>query len=126
MGCHGRDTLEPTMPNIDDLYEGEMDVDSLMQCGHHHMLNHIMAKAMAKPKEGIPYQYRDILKYPLQEQEKWNKACRDEIASIEERNVWSLVDCPPDRKPVTADSKTIDRFLLCSPLFLVYLSLRVE
>ena len=92
--------LEPTMPNIDDLYEGEMDVDSLMQCGHHHMLNHIMAKPMAKPKEGIPYQYRDVLKYPLEEQEKWNKACRDEIALIEERNVWSLVDCPPDRKPI--------------------------
>ena len=88
------------MPNIDDLYEGEMDIDSLMQCGHHHTLNHIMAKAMAKPKEGIPYQYRDVLKYPLEEQEKWNKACRDEIVSIEERNIWSLVDCPPDRKPV--------------------------
>ena len=91
---------KPAMPNIDDLYEGEMDVDSLMQCSHHFTLNHLMAKAMAKLKEGIPYQFKDVLKCPPDEQEKWRKACEDEIALIEEHKVWSLVDCLPDRKPI--------------------------
>ena len=86
--------------NINDLYEGQMDIDSLIECGHHHVLNHMIAKAAAQPKDGIPYHYKDILRYTTEEQEKWKKACKDEIASIEERNVWSLVDCPPDRKPV--------------------------
>ena len=35
------------MHNIDDLYEGQMDIDSLIECGHHHVLNHMIAKAAA-------------------------------------------------------------------------------
>ncbi|KIM68760.1 hypothetical protein SCLCIDRAFT_105182 [Scleroderma citrinum Foug A] len=57
-------------------------------------------KQAAKPKEGIPYHYKDIQKYTQEEQEKWKKACEEEIKSMTDRNVWTLVDCPPDRKPV--------------------------
>ena len=95
--------LPPTPPpqpdNIEDLYAPSMDIDQMMQLGHHYILNQIMKQA-AKPKEGIPYHYKDILKYTLEEQEKWKKACEEEIKLITDQNVWTLVDCPPDRKPV--------------------------
>ena len=95
--------LTPTPPlpttDIEDLYTPQMDIDSMIQLGHHYLLNQIMKQA-AKPKEGIPYHFKNILKYPVDEQEKWKAACRDEIKSIEERNIWTLVDCLPDRKPV--------------------------
>ena len=77
----------------------DMDIDQMMQLGHHYVLNQIMKQA-AKLKEGIPYHYKDILKYTQEEQEKWKKACEEEIKSITDRNVWTLVDCPPDRKHV--------------------------
>jgi len=32
----------------------------------------------------------------MEEQKKWEEACKGEIKSIEERNVWTLVDCLPD------------------------------
>ena len=60
-----------------------MDIDSMIQLGHHYLLNQIMKQA-AKLKEGIPYHFKDILKYPVDKQEKWKAACRDEIKSIEE------------------------------------------
>ena len=92
-------TPPPQLDDIEDLYASSMDIDQMMQLGHHYILNQIMKQA-AKPKEGIPYHYKDILKYTLEEQEKWKKACEEEIKSITDRNVWTLVDCPPDRKPV--------------------------
>ncbi|KIM50378.1 hypothetical protein SCLCIDRAFT_34344, partial [Scleroderma citrinum Foug A] len=73
-----------------------MDIDQMMQLGHHYILNQIMKQA-AKLKEGIPYHYKDILKYNQEEQEKWKRACEEEIKSITDRNIWTLVDCPPDR-----------------------------
>ena len=95
--------LPPTPPrqpdDIEDLYAPSMDIDQMMQLGHHYILNQIMKQAV-RPKEGIPYHYKDILKYTLEEQEKWKKACEEEIKSITGRNIWTLVDCPPDRKPV--------------------------
>ena len=89
----------PQPNDIEDLYAPAMDIDQMMQLGHHYILNQIMKQA-AKPKEGIPYHYKDILKYIPEEQEKWKKACEEEIKSITNRNVWTLVDCPPDQKPV--------------------------
>ena len=95
--------LPPTPPpqpdDIEDLYAPSMDIDQMMQLGHHCILNQIMKQA-AKLEEGIPYQYKYILKYTLEEQEKWKKACEEEIKLITDQNVWTLVDCPPDQKPV--------------------------
>ena len=57
--------LPPTPPpqpdDIEDRYAPSMDIDQMMQLGHHYILNQIMKQA-AKPKEGIPYHYKDILK----------------------------------------------------------------
>ena len=91
----------PTMPtnDIEDLYAPSMDIDTMIHLGHHYILNQIMKQAV-KPLLGIPYHYKDIYKYPVEEQEKWKAACTDEIKSIEEQNVCTLVDCPPDQKPV--------------------------
>ena len=85
----------PQPDDIEDLYAPQMDIDQMMQLGHHYILNQIMKQA-AKLKEGIPYHYKDILKYIPEEQEKWKKAYEEEIKSITDRNVWTLVDCPPD------------------------------
>ena len=96
--------LTPTPPppttDIEVLYTPQMDIDSMIQLRHHYLLNQIMKQAAKPLKEGILYHYKDILKYPVDKQEKWKAACKDEIKSIEERNVWTLVDCSPDRKPV--------------------------
>ena len=55
--------LPPTPPpqpdDIEDRYAPSMDIDQMMQLGHHYILNQIMTQA-AKPKKGIPYHYKDI------------------------------------------------------------------
>jgi len=94
------------LPNMDE-DENEMgdvvvpneDIDTMMMLGKHYILNYIMKQA-AKPLKGIPYHYKDVKNYPMEEQRKWEQACKEGIKSIEDRNVWTLVDCPPDRKPV--------------------------
>jgi len=84
---------------MEDIVVPNEDVDTMMMLGKHYILNYIMKQA-AKPLKGIPYHYKDVRNYPLEEQKKWEQACKEEIKSIEDRNVWTLVDCPPDRKPV--------------------------
>jgi len=84
---------------MDDVIVPNEDVDTMMMLGKHYILNYIM-KQVAKPLIGILYHYKDVKNYPMEEQRKWEQACKDEIKSIEERNIWTLVDCPPDRKPV--------------------------
>jgi len=93
------------LPSMDE-DENEMedimlneDVDTMMMLGKHFILNYIM-KQVAKPLKGIPYHYKDVKNYPLDEQKKWEQACKEEIKSIKDRNTWTLVDCPPDRKPI--------------------------
>ena len=56
--------------------------------------------ALSKAVPDVPIQYRDVLKQSKEEQEKWRSAMADEIKAIEERNVWTLVDLPKDRKTV--------------------------
>ena len=59
-------TPTPLLPttDIEDLYTPQMDIDSMIQLGHHYLLNQIMKQA-AKPKKGIPYHFKDIAKYPV-------------------------------------------------------------
>jgi len=84
---------------MEDVIVPNEDVNTMMMLGKHYILNYIMKQA-AKLLKGIPYHYKDVKNYPLEEQKKWEQACKEEIKSIEDRNVWTLVDCPPDRKPV--------------------------
>ena len=87
---------EPFIPEPDDVV-----IDALIRESGHNFVNYCLTQAeVSTALEKIPVQYRDILKLPKEEQEKWKKAMDDEIKSIEERKVWTLVDCPPDRKPV--------------------------
>ena len=55
--------LTPTPPppttDIEDLYTPQMDIDSMIQLGHHYLLNQIMKQA-AKHKEGIPYHFSQV------------------------------------------------------------------
>jgi len=90
------------LPNMDE-DENEMedvivpnkDIDTMMMLRKHYILNYIM-KQVAKLLKGILYHYKDVKNYPMEEQKKWEQACKDGIKSIEERNVWTLVDCLPD------------------------------
>ena len=84
---------------MEDIIMLNEDVDTMMMLGKHFILNYIM-KQVAKPLKGIPYHYKDVKNYPLDEQKKWEQACKEEIKSIKDRNTWTLVDCPPDRKPI--------------------------
>ena len=61
-------------------------------------ISELMAHAVES--SGIPRQYRDIKKLPLEDQEGWLKACDEEMKSLADRKVWKLVDLPPGRKPV--------------------------
>ena len=45
--------------DIDDLYAPAMDIDMMIQLGHHYLLNQIMKQA-AKHKEGIPYHFSQV------------------------------------------------------------------
>ncbi|KAI6143633.1 hypothetical protein BKA82DRAFT_4359465 [Pisolithus tinctorius] len=53
----------------------------------------------AQVKES-PEHFKDVLKLSPELQKKWFDAMKDELKSIEERNVWTLVDPKLDHKPV--------------------------
>jgi len=48
----------------------------------------------------IPVQYRDILRLPADEKKAWDSACQNEIDALWKRQVWTLTNIPPNRKPV--------------------------
>jgi len=52
--------------------------------GKHYILNYIMKQA-AKLLKGILYHYKDMKNYPMEEQKKWEEACKDEMKSINQR-----------------------------------------
>ena len=56
--------------------------------------------AAAAPAINIPKQYRDVLRLPKEEQKKWHEAMHEEIKSLQQRNVWELVDLPSNRQPI--------------------------
>jgi len=58
------------LPNMDE------DIDTMMMLGKHYILNYIM-KQVAKLLKGIPYHYKDVKNYPLEEQKKWEQACKE-------------------------------------------------
>jgi len=62
-------------------------------------LNFLMTKAEPLIPQ-IPVQYRDILRLPANEKKAWDSACQDEIDALWKRQVWSLTNLPPNRKPV--------------------------
>uniref|UniRef100_A0A0W0FDG7 Reverse transcriptase Ty1/copia-type domain-containing protein n=1 Tax=Moniliophthora roreri TaxID=221103 RepID=A0A0W0FDG7_MONRR len=60
------------------------------------------------------WQYKDILTLSKDEQKKWMTACYDELKSLQERNVYKLVDLPQGRKVIKSrwvfDVKTDGRY----------------
>ncbi|KIK18519.1 hypothetical protein PISMIDRAFT_14301 [Pisolithus microcarpus 441] len=58
------------------------------------------AQILSARVKQAPEQYRDVLRLPKPEQTKWFDAMRDELKSIEERKVWTLVKPPSGRKLV--------------------------
>jgi len=74
---------------MDDVIVPNKDVNTMMMLGKHYILNYIMKQA-AKLLKGIPYHYKDVKNYPMEEQRKWEQACKDEIKSIEEKGMYGL------------------------------------
>ena len=56
--------------------------------------------AAAAPVVSMPTQYRDLIKLSSEEQKPWRGAMEEEIKSLDERNVWNLVNLPPGCTPV--------------------------
>ncbi|KAJ3552813.1 hypothetical protein NP233_g12787 [Leucocoprinus birnbaumii] len=48
----------------------------------------------------IPVTWKDLLKLPKNDREKWMNACLDELNSLRERGVYELVDLPPGRRAI--------------------------
>ena len=55
-------------------------------------MTRIMAHAFGA--KDVPTHYKDINKLSADEQAEWRKATDEEISSLQERNVWELVDLP--------------------------------
>jgi len=55
---------------------------------------------MAVRSGSIPKHYWDTLKLSKQEQNSWMIAMHEEMKSLSDCNVWTLVDLPKGRKPV--------------------------
>jgi Reverse transcriptase (RNA-dependent DNA polymerase) len=64
-----------------------------------HFVNYLLSKAVPK-NDMIPTFYRDTLKLNPSEREGWNKAMKEELKALNDRNVWELVKCPKNRIPV--------------------------
>jgi len=83
-------TMDITPTNEDDDDLGQMYSSKWMR----QLFN------MAVRSGSIPKHYRDILKLSKQEQNSWMIAMQEEMKSLSDHNVWTLVDLPKGCKPV--------------------------
>jgi len=52
------------------------------------------------PSHHVPVHYKDIARLPQQTQIGWRNACQDELKALQKRQVYDLVDLPPNRKAI--------------------------
>ncbi|KAI3619346.1 gag-pol polyprotein [Moniliophthora roreri] len=108
---HNDIEIDRTPPQTDD--EMVNYVQILSQEGGVRYLDYIMASALSIDNVR-QWQYKDILTLSKDEQKKWMAACHDELKSLQERNVYKLVDLPQGRKAIKSrwvfDVKTDGRY----------------
>src|SRR5258708_8384069 len=76
------------------------DIESLLKQGGNHMIQFLLAQAEKNPKE---MQYRDILVIKGRDPKafnEWQEAMKAEIQALNDRNVWELMDLPPNQRPI--------------------------
>src|SRR5258707_1575654 len=76
------------------------DIESLLKQGGNHMIQFLLAQAEKNPKE---MQYRDILVIKGRDPKafiEWQEAMKAEIQALNDRDVWELIELPPNRKPI--------------------------
>ena len=67
------------------------------------LVNYLLSKAIKQENIILPVHYRDVNKIKTSnptEYNGWINAMKDEIKALEDRDIWELVNCPNNRKPV--------------------------
>src|SRR6266545_8429464 len=87
-----------TPPHDNSQDEVERSLSLLMQEGGVEMLKYLLAKAVS-PDSAVPdiskireWSFKDIMRMPSNTQKEWLDACRQELDSLRQRDVYDLVD----------------------------------
>src|SRR5258707_6625830 len=79
------------------------DLETLLKQDGNKFTQFLLAQAITMEKNPKEMQFRDILvikgRDPIAFKEWW-KAMEAEIQALNDRDVWELMDLPPDRKPI--------------------------
>ena len=60
---------------------------------------HLLGQAVPAHDE-LPTHFREIARMSSATQEEWKKACREELEILRQRDVFELVDLPPNKRIV--------------------------
>ena len=80
--------------------QDETKIVRLVKEGGTNLMSLLLNKAM-KPSSSeflIPVHYKDIAWLLVQQQKAWNEACHEELEALHKRQVYDLVDLPPNCK----------------------------
>ena len=90
-------------------------VQNMVQEGGADLIKSLLraAASSADAKKKIPkvskvreWQYRDLMRLPKAVQEEWKTACKEELETLHQRNVFKLTDLPKGRKTIGADGSS--------------------
>jgi len=59
-----------------------------------------LAVPTSDSQQNIPTHYKDIACLPVQQQLQWRAACQEELEALQKRQVYELVDLPPNCKAI--------------------------
>jgi len=59
-----------------------------------------LAVPTSDSKHNVPTHYKDIACLPVQQQLQWRAACREELEALQKRQVYELVNLPPNHKVI--------------------------
>ena len=73
------------------------------EIGAKDMSGHFMKAllSISTPVFNVLRQYKDIFKLSKSQQKQWLDACEEEMKSMEKREIWDLIELPPNWKPIT-------------------------
>jgi len=59
-----------------------------------------LAVPTSDSQQNVPTHCKDIAHLPVQQQQQWRAACQEELEALQKRQVYKLVDLPPNRKAI--------------------------
>jgi len=60
----------------------------------------LLALAVPTSEQNIPTHYKDIAHLPMLQQQQWRAVCQEELEALQKRQVYKLVDLPPNCKVI--------------------------